>query len=70
MKVIITTAEYQKHSVMPTLISDRNTMNLNGVSCIYGECTQADSYNILQLADSDTVLISDGVLLPKEVVEG
>ena len=47
MKVIITDAEYQSYTQLESLIANKETMTLNGVVCIYGECTPAGKQSMV-----------------------
>lgn len=70
MKVIITKTELQANGTINGLITNQIEMTLNSIVCIYGDCTAADAITIESVVDVDALEISNGVLLPKEVVEG
>lgn len=70
MKVIITDAEFQANSQqLANIITNSTAMTLNGIDCIYGECTVIGAQTIAQVANVDSFVV-EGVLLPKEVVVG
>lgn len=66
-QILITQVEASKYSYMNSILVNPQQMTCNTVNCIYAEISQNDLDNYSQSWDSDAW---EGVVLPKEVIEG
>lgn len=65
-KITITQDEVQNHSGLPAMLTNKQTMNLNGLQCKYADISQNDFDGIESSLDADAYSIG---VLPKHVIE-